>query len=387
MLIIAAVAFALPFALSWLLTRSMIALAPRFGLVDHPSHRKVHVSPTPMGGGLAIYLAVLLTLVTVVGAAWLIDNFPAVANGAPAPAVAHAKGVLSRVGLLAMIVAAASVQMLIGLVDDLRPRGLSYQLRLGVEVLLVGGLLFHGVGLSLFTERWWISAPITILWIVGLTNALNFLDNMDGLSGGVAFWASGLFAIVSFLIGDLFVAGCFLVLMGAVLGFLRYNWNPAKIFMGDAGSNFLGFWMGVLTVVATFYRSELSHVTILAPLCILAVPIYDSTTVIVLRLSQGRSPFHPDKQHFSHRLVELGFRPKSAVLLIHLVTVTTGLSGVLLYFIPPTASWFAGPLVIGQVACICGVIGLLEVAAYRRSRRLTEQPQPAESAPAGTVAP
>jgi UDP-GlcNAc:undecaprenyl-phosphate GlcNAc-1-phosphate transferase len=164
------------------------------------------------------------------------------------------------------------------------------------------------------------------------------------------------------LVGDLFVAGCFLLLAGSLVGFLFHNWPPAKIFMGDAGSNFLGFWLGVLTVISTFKTDEYSYVTLLAPLCILAVPIYDSSVVILLRISQGRSPFQADRQHFSHRLVELGFRPLWAVLLIYLLTFATGLSGIVLYFVKPEGA----AIVLLQLAATLGVLAILELATWRR---------------------
>lgn len=362
------IALLVPLLLSLLLTRWMLDLAPRWGIMDHPAARKVHQTVTPMGGGIAICLAFVLSMVAVAVLAWLAEH-TSIAKGLPDVAKVHAGGVLASLPLLGLIIAAGVLQMLLGLTDDWRSGGLSYQLRLGFEVLLVLALMSFGVRLSLFTERIWITAPVTVLWIVGLTNAMNFLDNMDGLSAGVTAIASLLFASIALLMGNLFVAGCFLVLAGAVGGFLWFNFSPARIFMGDAGSNFLGFCLGVFTVIGTYHTQEYSHVTILAPLCILAVPIYDSTTVIALRLLQGRSPFHPDKQHFSHRLVELGFQRKNAVLLIYLVTLTTGIGGLLLFFVTPWAS----VLVLLQIVCLLGVVALLELASFHRQRSASSE--------------
>jgi UDP-GlcNAc:undecaprenyl-phosphate GlcNAc-1-phosphate transferase len=369
MLTVALVAILLPLAISWTLTRQLLNFAPRLGLVDRPGLHKRHTQVTPLGGGLAIYGAVVLTLALVVATAWLAERFPAAAALLPETARTHAPGVLRQSGLLALVLGAVTVQMAVGLVDDWRPRGLSYQFRLLVEVLLVVGLVTQGVSVTLFTAHSWITAPVTVVWIVGLTNALNFMDNMDGLCGGVALLASAFFAAIAWVIGDLFVGGCFLVLMGALAGFLRFNWPPARIFMGDAGSNFIGFWMGALTVVGTFHRPEFSHITVFAPLCVLAVPIYDSISVIALRLAQGRSPFHPDRQHLSHRLVELGFRPRNAVLVVYLLSLTTGLSGAMLYFLDGTWAISAAICVLLQVVCILGVIAMLEMVAYWRANR------------------
>lgn len=376
MLTVATAAFLMPLVLSWTMTRWLIRIAPQLGLIDRPGPRKVHTCITPLGGGLAIFVAVALTMGIVVLTAVIVQRVPAIASWLPETVRTHAAGVIRQSGLLATIMAAATIQAAVGFADDVRRGGLSYQLRLGVEVILVVALVTQGVRVSVFTTQWWISAPVTVLWIVGLTNALNFLDNMDGLCGGVTFLSAAFFAAIAALIGDLFVAGSFFVLMGAVGGFLWFNWSPARIFMGDAGSNFIGFWLGVVTVVGTFHREEFSHITIVAPFCILAVPIYDSTSVIVLRLLQGHSPFHPDKQHFSHRLVELGFQPRNAVLLIYLVTLTTGLSGVLLYFLDSQTSWPAATLVILQVVCLLGVIALLEVVAFWRTNTRASEGSP-----------
>lgn len=369
----------LPLAFAGLLTRAMISLAPRLGLLDHPAARKVHVRVTPLGGGLAIYASVLGSLGLVVLAAWFVQRYPAYAAWLPPAAPTHAAGVLEKSPLLAMIALAGTIQMFLGLVDDWRG-GISYQWRLLVEVGLVIGLVTQGVRVSIYTDSLWITVPVTVLWIVGLTNALNFLDNMDGLCAGVAFWASAFFVAVASLVGSLFIAGCFLVLAGALAGFLWFNWSPARIFMGDAGSNFIGYWLGTLTVIGTYNTPGFSHVTVLAPLCILAVPLYDSTTVISLRLLQGKSPFQPDKQHLSHRLVELGFQPKNAVLLIYLLCWTTGLGGLLLYFIAPEAA----ALAVLQVVCLLGIIALLEVASHRKARQLATNgiARRAEPAPA-----
>jgi UDP-GlcNAc:undecaprenyl-phosphate GlcNAc-1-phosphate transferase len=344
-----------------------------------------------MGGGVAIYLTVMAAMVGAVAAAWLTVKVPAFAALFPESLAKHAPGVLSKSSELGWIALAGTVQMLLGLIDDRRPGGLDYKFRLAVEVGMTAWLVYLGFGLKLDPLPSWLSGAVTVLWVVGLTNAVNFLDNMDGLAAGTSFLAAAFFAAVMALVGSLFVAGCFLVVAGALLGFLRYNWNPARIFMGDAGSNFLGFWLGMLTVVGTFVVAPFNPVTVFAPLCILAVPIYDSTSVIALRIAQGRSPFQPDKQHFSHRLVQLGLTHRKAVLLIYLVTITTGLGGVLLYFLTPSRAGIVAPLVVLQVICMLGVVGLLEAAAHGRfgiqgEPLATAAKQPGELAPEPTAA-
>lgn len=354
-------ALVVPLLLSLLLTWTAIRWSPRLGLMDRPDPRKNHAVATPLGGGVALYLSVALSLVLVVAAAFAIKEVPSLAGIAPEIARAHAAGILHQAPLLALILGIALAQMLLGLVDDCR--GLDYRLRLLVEVVLASAIVGGGVQLDLLPGWNWLTWPLTVLWIVGLTNAFNLLDNMDGLSAGVAGIASAFFASVAWLVGDVFVFGCFLILLGAILGFLVFNWHPARIFMGDAGSNFLGFWIGVLSVAATYMTDEYEHVTLLAPLCIVAVPLYDSISVVALRIWQGRSPFEPDRQHFSHRLVALGLRTRSAVLLIYLVTVMTGLGSLILYFIRPAGA----ALVLLEIACILGLIGILEFVSRRKA--------------------
>jgi UDP-GlcNAc:undecaprenyl-phosphate GlcNAc-1-phosphate transferase len=161
----------------------------------------------------------------------------------------------------------------------------------------------------------------------------------------------------------LFVAGFLLVLVGALLGFLWHNRPPARIFMGDAGSYFIGFCIGVATLLATYtgYQSASRH-AILAPLCVMAVPFYDMTTVIWIRLRSGRSPFEADKSHFSHRLVELGLSKGQAVLTIYLTTATCGLGALLLHEV----SVFGAGVIVLSIVCVLALIGILESTARRK---------------------
>lgn len=362
MWVVGSTTFLLAFAISLIGTGMMCWWAPRWGLVDYPASRKVHHVPTPLGGGVAIWAAVIGTIAIVFGVAYALRA--GWVNPARFPEIVrvHAAGVVSRSGIVATILAIGTVQMVLGLIDD--RRGLSYVLRLAVEVGLVLVLVFLDIRLTLAwpVNSLLASAVLTVVWVVGLTNAFNFLDNMDGLSGGVAWISCGLFCVVNALAGDLFVAGFLLVLMGSLAGFLVYNWSPARIFMGDAGSNFVGYLIGVVTVVSTFTKPGMPEITVAAPLCVLAVPWYDSLSVILIRLHQGRSPFQPDKSHFSHRLVALGMTSKQAVLTIYLVTLVTGLGALMLYFID--GLWAL--LVLLQVVCMLGAVAILEAAGAKQ---------------------
>jgi UDP-GlcNAc:undecaprenyl-phosphate GlcNAc-1-phosphate transferase len=211
---------------------------------------------------------------------------------------------------------------------------------------------------------------LSVLWILILVNAFNFLDNMDGLSSGIALIAAVVFATVMLsLTGQprWLVAGLMLVLVGSLTGFLCHNWHPARIFMGDTGSYFIGLVMSCGTLLGTYYDyagAPGSRHVVLAPLCILAVPLYDFCSVIVIRTFQGRSPFHADKSHFSHRLVELGLRPRNAVLTIHLATLTTGLAALLLYRV---SDWSGAFLIVALVTCTLAIVAILETVGRTKN--------------------
>jgi UDP-GlcNAc:undecaprenyl-phosphate GlcNAc-1-phosphate transferase len=360
------------FAVSTAVTGLVRRLAPRWGLIDQPGARKVHVVPTPLGGGLGIACGVLVPLAGGEAAVWLVERGRLAIEWLPSGLAAHVAGASFRSGQLWSIVAAGLVIAALGLIDDVAALGWPH--RLAVQLVVACGLVAGGVRGTLFVDIPWIGWAATVLWIVVLTNAFNFLDNMDGLSAGIGLIAAAIFAAI--MLGGtgrphLFVAGFLLLLAGSLMGFLVHNWPPAKIFMGDTGSCLIGLWLACMTVVGTFYEfGQTGTHVILAPLCVLAVPLYDFCSVVLIRLSQGRSPFHADKCHFSHRLVELGMSRAQAVLTIHLITLTTGLGGVLLYQVK---GWPGATLVMLLVACMLAVIGLLETAA-RAARAGDESP-------------
>jgi len=354
------------FVLSVFLCAIARVVAPWFGLVDRPGGRKAHRAPTPLAGGVAIWLTVVLiiglgALALGPGRAYL-----------PASVAIHAGGAWERVGQLSLILGLASLIMAMGLADD--RVGLGWKLRLGVQTALATILVVSGIRLTLFKpfDLPVLSGAITVLWIVGLTNSFNFLDNMDGLAAGVGLIAASLFVAAQVEVEGRFVPALLLVLVGALAGFLVHNRYPARLFMGDAGSNFLGFLLGTLTVVGTFTRPEqgYSPYGVLTPLLVMAVPLYDTVSVILIRIREGRSPFEADRRPFSHRLVDRGLTPPLAVRTIYLVTLAGGLGALLL----PRRSMDAlgAGVVVGQTVCLLGVVALLEVSSNRPERRDVE---------------
>jgi UDP-GlcNAc:undecaprenyl-phosphate GlcNAc-1-phosphate transferase len=354
------------FLVALLATGAMRRLAPRWGLIDQPAARKFHVKPTPLGGGVGIWLGVVLPIAAAQLAAFVMTRHEGLRGLIPAEVAVHLDGVLYRSGQMWAILLGGTVLACMGLMDDLK--NLPWQPRLGVQACVAAGLAAYGVRATVFAPQPWIGIVVSVVWMLVLVNSFNFLDNMDGLSAGIALVAAAVMSVVMLTSTSeprWLVAGVLLTLVGALAGFLCHNRPPARIFMGDSGSYFVGLMMAAMSIRGTFYEaaSGSEHV-ILAPLCILAVPLYDFCSVMAIRLMQRRSPFHPDKSHFSHRLVELGLKPPKAVLTIHLATLTTGLGGLLLYQVP---GWPGAILVIALIGCVLAIVAILETVARRRN--------------------
>ena len=345
--------------------------APYWGLVDHPAARKVHVTPTPLGGGLAIWLAVLVPLALGQTGLWLIHKGVIPHNWLPGFAATHLDGLLQQSGQLWFLLAAATVLMFVGLADD--RWGLGWKPRLVIQlVIAMLCVLWQGWKLTLFLDLPALTWALSVIWIVGLINSFNMLDNMDGLSSGIAAIASTLLAVVLLTTPaansggpQLFVGGFLLVLVGGLVGFLWHNRPVARLFMGDSGSYFIGFCVAISTLLATYadYGGEAQH-AVLAPLLVMAVPLYDTITVLWIRIREGRSPFQADKNHFSHRLVELGLTKGQAVLTIYLTTITCGLGALLLRRVDT----YGAGIILLIVFCVLSLIAILEATSRRRAR-------------------
>ena len=367
---------------SGLLALVLRHVAPRLGLVDEPGHRKVHAEPVPFGGGLAIWAGVVAPLAAgqLVLSVWKGQGgeSPAAldwsALGEFAQRVAgfiepHLPGLWSQSSGLWLFLACGTVLMLLGLADDAWK--LDWRIRIVVQFAVAAAIVLgRGWTLTLFVDVPWLTHTASVLWIVGLINSFNFLDNMDGLSGGVAAIAAALLATYMLLVpeaaggqGQLFVAGFLFLLVGSLLGFLWHNRPPARIFMGDAGSYFIGFCLAVMTILATFSSPGIPRHSIVAPLCVLAVPLYDTASVVCIRLRNGRSIFEGDTNHFSHRLVALGLTKTQAVLTIYLTTAACGLAALVL----PQVNAAGAVIVALVVVCLLCVIAILETTAHRKS--------------------
>jgi UDP-GlcNAc:undecaprenyl-phosphate/decaprenyl-phosphate GlcNAc-1-phosphate transferase len=354
------------FVVSIIATGMMRTLAPKWGLVDQPAARKVHVVPTPLGGGIGIWLGIVLTVAVAQLVVWFLLKKETVPEWIPDLLRPYLPGVLKQSARLWLIVGAGTILFVMGLIDD--RFGLPWQPRLLIQLGVSCLLVFVGeIRATVFAPTPWVGVILSVIWLMVLINSFNFLDNMDGLSAGIGFISATLFAFLM-LTGTAtprwLVAGLLLILSGSLAGFLIHNRPPAKIFMGDCGSQFLGMMLGCLTLLGTFYdKSTASTHVVLAPLCVLAIPLYDISSVILIRLSQGRSPFHADKSHFSHRLVELGLSKPKAVLTIHLATLTTGVAGILMYRV---SDWTSALLIVGLILCVLSIVAILEAAVLNR---------------------
>jgi UDP-GlcNAc:undecaprenyl-phosphate GlcNAc-1-phosphate transferase len=334
-------------AISWPLTGLVIRWSFRLGALDTaPLPGQVKMAPRriPNTGGIAIFWGFAIPLIaativlSVAGADWQI-----IPNRHEHLVPVFRERMTNAIALLLCTLAIHGL----GLIDDRRPMGPFVKLAFMAGLALIAVLVTDSrmfTLLDLYAGGSWLSVLLTVIWIIVVTNAMNFMDNMDGLSGGVAAICAGCFLATAALHQHWFVACTFALLIGSLLGFLRYNFPPTKIFMGDAGSLVIGFLLAILAVRIT-YISPLPgphwH-AVLTPLAILAVPLYDFLSVTILRLAKGKSPFVGDLNHFSHRLVRRGLTKRAAVVIIYGMTTTSGLAGILLSHLLDWQAWLLG---------------------------------------------
>jgi len=357
--------FITSFALAAAGTALVARVAPRIGLVDVPTERKAHDAPVPLGGGIAIFAAVIVTVVVgIAGAviltrwfkpAWMSQNL-----------YDHLPNVSRSWKDLALLLGASAALFVMGLVDDVR--NLRPRVKLAVQLAVATAAVAAGVRATLYVPYGWVATLITVVWLVGITNAFNFLDNVDGLSAGVAFIVSAIFFVTAILTGQIFIASMLAVVAGAVAGFLVFNFPPAKIFMGDAGSYFVGFVLAALAVGFTYRFPDgpaaANHqvlLPIVLPLLIFAVPIYDAASVILIRLREGRHPFEADRRHFSHRLIDLGMTPREAVVTIYVICFALGIASTQLYKLNKVGCI----VMLVQAVAITVILAVLEHAGKR----------------------
>jgi UDP-GlcNAc:undecaprenyl-phosphate/decaprenyl-phosphate GlcNAc-1-phosphate transferase len=336
-------AFGVALVASLTLVVPVRALALRVGMVDLPGPRKVHLTPIPLLGGLAMYGAVMIAVL------FAFDG----------PARAQIEGILAGASLVAAI----------GILDD---RGLlHHQIKLFVGMPIAALiLLFTGIHAQVFETfvsgraGYALDAALTVIWVVGITASFSILDHMDGLCAGIAAVASVSFGLIAYLNGQTLVSTLAAAVLGAATGFLRWNFKPAKIFMGDGGAMFLGFLMATLGLKLRLDDRTDHLAGWLVPVLILGATIFDTTLVTISRSRRGLLPFTtPGKDHAAHRLSNLGLGHRGSVLSLYLLGAFSGAAAVLVSYLPTR-----GAATVGIVALIFVFIGvaLLEKAPYER---------------------
>src|SRR5580658_10384049 len=340
------IAFSVGLIASMGLTVPVRQLALRVGMVDHPGPRKVHVQPMPLLGGLAIYLGVLIALLV----------------SMDGPALTQVIGIYLGATLVAVV----------GILDD---RGLlHHQIKLfGAMPAAAVILLASGIRAQVFSNIWpgapgiWADTALTRVWVVGITASSSILDHMDGLCAGVAAMASLFFAIFALKNGQLLVSTMAAAVLGAAAGFLRWNFKPAKIFMGDGGAMFLGFLMATLALKLRPEPVAGHNAAWLIPLFILGATIFDTTLISISRSRRGFIPFTtPGKDHTAHRLANLFQNQRTAVLLMYGLGAFFGLLALVISRLPAGLAYTAAAI---AAAAVLGAVGLLELAPYERQSR------------------
>jgi UDP-GlcNAc:undecaprenyl-phosphate GlcNAc-1-phosphate transferase len=342
--------------LSVILTSVVSKLAGRVGFVAHPTADRYHRSTVPLGGGIAIFTTITAVIIAAAVAikillvpgrlSWLAES----ANINPAD-------FLGKTNQLVIILLCALVLFLLGLWDDKKHLGPFFKLIVQFAVAITAAS-FADVRVEFFIENKIVTTILSAFWIVLIINAFNFLDNMDGASAGIAVIVASILLTAAAVNGQVFVGGLALVFTGTLLGFLVFNFPPAKIFAGDAGSLVIGFFLAMLSLRTTYYNQAQSGqwYPVFIPLIVMAVPLYDFISVTALRIKQGKSPFIGDTQHFSHRLKKRGLSDTQTVLFLYLATLCTGLGATFLYQVNLSGAF----LIFAQTLLVLAIIAVLE---------------------------
>ena len=324
-----------------ILTTILRALAIKHNWVDIPDERKIHKRPIPRIGGLAMAIGTIIPMLI-----WSANDQK-----------------------IKMVIIGAMILVIFGLLDDLI--NLNYKIKFlsqifaAMIVILGGNIQITSLGL-LTTEGYllpeWLSIPLTLIVIVGVTNAINLSDGLDGLAGGISLLCFISIGYLSYKIENLTVALCAMAVIGSLVGFLRFNTFPANVFMGDAGSQFLGFLGITLSITITQNDSPFSP---LVPLLILGFPVIDTLYVMVTRISEGKSPFYPDKNHFHHKLIRLGlYHPESVIVIYIINSILVIMALVFKYY----SEWLILTIFCSLAACVILFFGVTERKDWKIKR-------------------
>jgi len=348
----AAVGFLVAFLLAVLLTPVVSQAAWRAGIVDTPTEeRRLHARPTPLLGGLAIFAAIAI----------------------PAAALGNDHGFWG-------IIAGAALMAMLGALDDIHPLHPAVKLCGMLAIASIPAFLGITIDhvtlpfLGVFDLGWW-QYPVTIIWIVAIANIVNFIDGMDGLAAGFCGIAALTFAVLAASLGREDAAAICAIVAGATLGFLRYNFHPATIFMGDAGALMLGYLLAAMAIQGVLKTA--AAVSLVLPLVILALPILDTSFVIAKRLKYGRPIYEADRSHFHHRFANIGFSQRRAALYVYAWCVSLSAFALAVRFVPshedgwdPVSVLVLGGFGVMALISSVYVVLLLEIIKLRRMRAL-----------------
>lgn len=321
-------------------------IAMRLGVVDKPNHRKIHQDHKPLMGGLAIYLAFAISLLLFSPPRYLVE--------------------------LGAVLSSAAFLAVIGLADDRYNLGVRVRLIAMTIAALV--LVAAGIQIRLFKIPW-LDIPLTVLWVLTIINAANFMDNMDGLTAGLSASAAAFFMLIAFTQGLTLVSSLAAALLGSAVGFLIYNFNPSSIFMGDMGALVLGFILAVLGIKLQFAEQP-PGVTWMVPILVLALPIFDICLVVFTRLLEGRSPGQAGKDHTSHRLMSIGFSQRQTIFILYGACLLFGLLGLVVSAAPADIAWNVGLVGLALLAFL-----FLLMMWIRRKYQLSGQPSAVSDQP------
>lgn len=301
--------------ISFLITPQVIKLAKKYDIVDKPDSRKIHTENIPRIGGLSIIISLILSISFYLSILYIFDpNFLVLKY--------FKYKFLQIVGLILAFL----IIIIVGIIDDIK--NLKAIEKLIFQILIANILYFTGTKIEFFTGLFnsstivlndIVSYILTIFWIVGIVNAINLIDGLDGLLSGVSFIISITLGILAIIKGQTVLAIVIFSLAGALLGFLRYNFNPAKIFLGDTGSLFIGLFMAVISILGYFKKATL--ISFFIPLLIFSFPILDTTLAILRRIIRKQSIFKPDKEHLHHILLKAGLSQKQTVIVFYIITI------------------------------------------------------------------
>ncbi len=341
----------------------VIKLAFRFGVLDKPGHRKVHQRPKPLLGGMAIFSSFFWVVVLDLVLFFALYQSTLFQSVFP-QLVDKAAMVYETLFKLSIILTGGALVHILGLGDDIFSEKLSYKFKFFVQFCIALGVAVFGVRTD-FMPGQWLDIVITTVWIMGITNGFNLLDNLDGLTAGISLIAALIFFGVAILQGQIFFAFMLMALAGSSLGFLLFNFHPAKLFMGDSGSLFLGYIFAALTVMGSYVVPDSpTLIPVVMPLLILSLPLYDTFSVMFIRRREGRPLFEGDKRHFSHRLLALGMGHRGTVIFIYLVCFVVGISATLLPYVTVAGSI----LLLLQAVIVYTLITILIAVAKDRDQ-------------------